>query len=124
YLIDLGSLESKIDFTRSQIQSAEELVSLRLDTSRNELLIANTALAILSCCFGMGAYVTGIFGMNLNNTKGIQRMPYLFEVVIILCSAAMGGLFFSLVGVFRRSGMFPARISLRKRDARKSEDRR
>ena len=29
---------------RSQIQSAEELVSLRLDTSRNELLIANTAL--------------------------------------------------------------------------------
>eukprot|EP00600_Ochromonadales_sp_CCMP1393_P000073 CAMPEP_0174982286 /NCGR_PEP_ID=MMETSP0004_2-20121128/16409_1 /TAXON_ID=420556 /ORGANISM="Ochromonas sp., Strain CCMP1393" /LENGTH=824 /DNA_ID=CAMNT_0016234221 /DNA_START=61 /DNA_END=2535 /DNA_ORIENTATION=+ len=110
YLIDLGALESKIDFTRSQIQSAEELVSLRLDTSRNELLIANTALAILGCCFGLGAYITGIFGMNLDNTDTIQNIPHLFESVIAVCSVCMLGLFFFIVFVFRRSGMFPYRF--------------
>lgn len=68
---------------KGQIQSAEELVcighsvlngsrhsiaaiyimvsqvSLRLDTSRNELLIANTALSILACSIAFSAYITG-----------------------------------------------------------------
>ena len=34
-------------------------VSLRLDTSRNELLIANTALSILACSIAFSAYITG-----------------------------------------------------------------
>jgi hypothetical protein len=35
-------------------------VSLRLDTSRNELLIANTALSIFACSIAFSAYITGV----------------------------------------------------------------
>ncbi len=69
YLIDFNSLASKVEYLRSQIQSAEESVSLRLDTSRNELLIINTGLAVAGCSIAFSAYLSGGFGMNLDNTE-------------------------------------------------------
>ena len=54
---------------------------LRLDTSRNELLVANTAIAVLGCCIGLGAYVSGIFGMNLDNTYTFQYIPVSYIAV-------------------------------------------
>jgi len=55
---------------------------LRLDTSRNELLVANTAIAVLGCCIGVGAYLSGIFGMNLDNTYNFQSI----QVQVLTCT--------------------------------------
>jgi len=92
---------------------------LRLDTSRNELLIANTVLAILACCFGLGAYVSGIFGMNLDNTGKLQETKGVFNIVIAASTGAMILLFLGMVVVFKRNGMFPRRLALLDKDAAK-----
>ena len=94
-------------------------MSLRLDTSRNELLIANTILAILACCFGLGAFVSGIFGMNLDNTGKLQQTKNVFYTVIAVSTACMVVMFFGFIVMFRRNGMFPAKISLLEKDALK-----
>lgn len=67
YLMDYNSIQSKLTLLRSQLQGAEALVSLRLDTSRNELLITNTVVSVVSCTFAIGGYVGALFGMNLTN---------------------------------------------------------
>lgn len=95
-------------------------LSLRLDTSRNELLITNTVLAVLACCFGLGAYVTGIFGMNLDNTGKLQRTPHVFGSVIVLSLFWMTCLFCGLIFIFRRTGVFPTKIVLSNYDMRKT----
>jgi len=92
---------------------------LRLDTSRNELLIANTVLAILGCCFGLGAYVSGIFGMNLDNTGKLQDTPNVFNIVIATSFGGMMLMFAMFVVYFRSNGMFPARIALQQKDEAK-----
>jgi len=92
-------------------------LSLRLNTSRNELLIANTVLAILACCFGLGAYVSGIFGMNLDNTGKLQETKGVFYTVIGTSTSAMCLLFLGMVLYFKNNGMFPRRLALRIKDA-------
>jgi Mg2+ and Co2+ transporter CorA len=55
--------------------------SLRLDISRNKVLVANIALSICSVNITFGAYITGIFGMNLDNTASIQPVQGVFATV-------------------------------------------
>jgi ABC-type branched-subunit amino acid transport system permease subunit len=74
---------------------------------------------VLACCFGLGAYVTGIFGMNLDNTGTLQSTPHVFNTVIAASSLGMVCLFATLVSLFRRKGVFPAKIKLNGRDAEK-----
>lgn len=63
YLVDYNYLESKLDYLKTQILTAEELVLLRLDNSRNQLLIADTVIAIVAMSIGFGSFVGSIFGM-------------------------------------------------------------
>lgn len=118
YLIDFNTLELKVGFIRSQIQSAEELVSLRLDTSRNELLIANTALAVLACGIGFGAYITGLFGMNLDNVNTIQDVTNSFPIVAGCSFASIFIVFGAILFYLQRSGMLPTRIQANKHKSR------
>lgn len=83
--MDYNLIQSKLEKLQIEIQSAEELVSLRLDTSRNELLIVNTQMAVLACCIGFAAFITGAFGMNLDNTIYLQYVPNLFYTICAVC---------------------------------------
>jgi hypothetical protein len=85
-------------------------VSLRLDTSRNELLIANTALAVLACSIGFGAYITGIFGMNLDNVDYIQPVKHVFAAVSVGSFALIILVFCAILFYLRWSGMLPLRL--------------
>ena len=76
-------------------------------------------LAILACCFGLGAFVTGIFGMNLDNTGKLQSTKNVFYIVIATSFGGMFMMFVGLITVFRHNGMFPAKIDLLKKDALK-----
>jgi hypothetical protein len=60
--IDILSLQTELNLLRSEIQSVEDSVYLRLDTSRNRLLIANTQIAALAAAIGMGAFIGSLFG--------------------------------------------------------------
>jgi hypothetical protein len=84
-------------------------VLLRLDTSRNELLVANTVLAILGCSIAFSAYITGIFGMNLNNTKSIQPVENVFQLVFAGTFALIFCIFFIMLGYVQK--MFPKRVN-------------
>jgi hypothetical protein len=84
-------------------------VSLRLDTSRNELLIANTALAILSCAIAFGAYLTGVFGMNLDNVTYIQPVKNSFAIITAGTFVVMIAVFLVIYGYLRTTGILPGK---------------
>ncbi len=47
-----------------EVKDTEELVSLQLDTQRNQILGVEMIITIVSTGFALGAFVVGIFGMN------------------------------------------------------------
>jgi len=79
YLNDYKSVEAKLEYLKAQMQSAEELVSLRLDTARNQLLVANTAFAVLACSIATGSYITGM----------CMRVSVCACVYVCVCSCVM-----------------------------------
>lgn len=86
---------------------------LRLDTSRNELLIANTSMAVLTCSIGFGAYISGIFGMNLDNTLTIQDISGLFLTVFGVTFGLMFGSFYLIIEYYTMTGVLPKKVSKR-----------
>jgi hypothetical protein len=88
-------------------------MSLKLDTSRNELLMANTTLTIATVAIGFSAYVTGVFGMNLDQTITIQGVYGVFEAVFTITFA----LIFVVTGLiwyyYKRTGVLPSTIKLK-----------
>jgi hypothetical protein len=81
YLMDYNTLESKLQFLKAQITNAEELMSFRLDTARNELLIVDMSLAIVMCTLAGGTYISSLFGMNLDS--GVEEAQYWFISVSV-----------------------------------------
>jgi len=105
YVLDFSSLEVKLQFLKTQMQNAEELVSLRLDTSRNRLLIADTTIAVVSCTVGIGAYFGQCFGMNF--VSDIYDEPGNFEAVISLISILIAIFSFITLYYLRVAGVLP-----------------
>ena len=67
YLDDYNTLLSQIGYISYELQNAEEVVMLRLDVSRNQLLIADTKLSVVSVSLAFGSFISSMFGMNLVN---------------------------------------------------------
>jgi len=111
YLNDYKSVEAKLEYLKAQMQSAEELVSLRLDTARNQLLVANTAFAVLACSIATGSYITGAFGMNLDNTLKLQYEPGVFNLVFILTAIGIFALFYAIILYLRFTGVLPTSVN-------------
>jgi magnesium transporter len=110
HLSDYSTGEIKLEYLKVQMQSAEELVSLRLDTARNQLMVANTTLQVLSIAIGIGAFVTGIFGMNLDNVYTLQEVSGLFhEVWAVTIFVIIVG-FFTSIWYLRYTGVLPLEL--------------
>ena len=90
---------------------------MRLDTSRNDLLIATTALEVLACSIAFGAYITGAFGMNLDNTLTIQDRKYSFMVVTVSSFVCIIVVFIIALQYLQRNGILPTRTALHKHNA-------
>jgi len=110
YLNDYKSIEAKLEYLKAQMQSAEELVSLRLDTARNQLLVANTAFAVLACSIASGSYVTGAFGMNLDNTMRLQSEPGVFNLVFVMTAVGIVIVFYVIIWYLRYTGILPTSV--------------
>ncbi len=72
---------------------------------------------MLACCFGLGAYIGGIFGMNLDNTHTIEHTTGGFYTVTAVATVGLIVLFVSMWVVLRSNGTFPRRMVLLEEDA-------
>jgi predicted DNA binding CopG/RHH family protein len=106
YLLDYNTLGTKLEFLRAQIQNTDELVSFRLDTFRNDLLIADVTLAIVMISLTVGTYVTNIVGMNLDNGIGDED-PLLFWLLSSGLVVMMVLIFWFLSSRYKLTGNVP-----------------
>ncbi len=99
------------------MQNAEQLMALKLDTARNQILVTNMSLQVASVLIAFGAYISGIFGMNLDNTITIQPVYGVFSIVWVstLAIIIVGNL--SIMYYYERSGVIPATIRIHNRIA-------
>jgi hypothetical protein len=80
---------SKADQLHRKVADTEELIRMRLDVSRNEMLRLEMLLTIGTFSCGLGAVIVGCFGMNL--TSRLEADPYAFYVVGGLLVAVCSG---------------------------------
>ena len=85
-LIDYRTVEKKTDVMVRKLEHLEESINMKLSTSCNELLFASTIMSVFGTVIGFGGYVTGAFGMNLDNTELIQTTPGWFAGI---CSSTL-----------------------------------
>jgi Mg2+ and Co2+ transporter CorA len=107
YLTDYNSLETKLVYLRTQMQNAEELVMLRLDTSRNQLLIVDNVISVVTAALAFGSFIGSIFGMNFDSN--IWRDPNGFRSVTII--TVIGMVIGTLVTIiyFQKTGIIPSK---------------
>ena len=102
FLIDCYSLQANVDELRGDIRNAEELIKLRLDIVRNRLLLANTIISLLGTNFACAAFLTGIFGMNLDN-QGLNLFTIVSSTIVVFLLVMIAGSLFYL----QKSGALP-----------------
>lgn len=111
FLTDFSSFSKEVEDLSMQINAAESLTLLRLDTSRNELLLVDTQLSVLAVCFGVGAFITGLFGMNLDNTNTLQNAPGGFKSVSVLCLVIIVVGYLAIMLYLRITGKLPTKVN-------------
>jgi len=106
YLTDYNSLETKLVYLKTQMQNAEELVMLRLDTSRNQLLIADNVISIVSCSLGFGSFIGAIFGMNFDSEIWSDRTAFSSVTVMTVIGMIVGAV--GTIIYFQKTGILPS----------------
>lgn len=114
YRGDLESLIDKLEMLSELVEHEESLFRLQLNYSQNEILILNTGLTILSCAIGLGAFLTGAFGMNLDNTVTLQEKKYSFPIVMFCSVLAMVLSFLVTFGYYQGKGVLPRIVGTEK----------
>ena len=83
---------------------------LKLDTSRNKLLITNTTLVVYLVSISFGAYLTGIFGMNLDQTVTMLPIFGLFETVFVTSFSLIIIVSSSILYYLKRKFILPSEL--------------
>ena len=78
-------------------------MALRLDSARNQLLQMDVVLSVVTMAAGLGAVVTGIFGMNLRS--GWEATPDAFVVTSAVVGGAIALFTVALYFFVRRRGL-------------------
>ena len=88
---DLDEIETEIKIFIDMIEDTDQFISAHLDSVRNEIIKLSLFIEIGGLIMGVGAVVSGIFGMNLKNT--LEEHPYAFILVCV-------GLVFVMLAMF------------------------
>ena len=115
YILDNETIQRKLELLVSHIDNEESLFRLQLNYSQNEILILNTILTILACSISFGGYLTGAFGMNLDNTETIQTKEHSFVYVFVATFCCIFMTFLISLLYFRRKGILPTFIGVQDR---------
>ena len=88
---DLDEIETEIKIFIDMIEDTDQFISAHLDAVRNEIIKMSLFIEIGGLTMGMGAVVSGLFGMNLTNA--LESNPYAFSLVCLGLVLTMLALF-------------------------------
>eukprot|EP01038_Epipyxis_sp_PR26KG_P010484 gene10484-14087_t len=108
YLLDFCGMISIIENIRLSIQNTEELISLRLETARNKLLITNSTLSLFNCSVAFAAYISGLFGMNLDNVILLMPIKHFFVSLFVVSFAFIFVSYYVAIRLLKRLDMLPS----------------
>lgn len=83
YLYDYTDLLFKMNSLNDKIEHEEEYTILKSSLLQNQYMFINMLISILTCVIGFCAYITGLFGMNLDNVIYLQPIHGFFNGVLI-----------------------------------------
>lgn len=83
YIYHFKRLSNKLDTCLVEIKHCEENVLSKTNYSRNNLMILNMIISILMIAISFCSYITGLFGMNLDNVKDLQPINGIFNGVVV-----------------------------------------
>lgn len=108
YIVELNALAGRVNHLLMLLTNAKATMQLRLQTIENELLLANTNFQLFLCCFSVGVYVSGVFGMNLNFSllDGLS-----FTTISVVSSVFMLSAFVISRYYLNAWGILPTRVS-------------
>eukprot|EP01041_Mallomonas_annulata_P002658 gene2658-5214_t len=109
YLLDYTSLEKKLEVLQSRIQNAEELVILRLDTTRNRLLTVDVSIAVITTVLAFGSYIGSMWGMNLKTNLEYKAGVFWWingcNFIAMLAAMVLSIWYFKCIGVLPMSAV-------------------
>jgi Mg2+ and Co2+ transporter CorA len=106
YLQQALSTTNALDSVKSQLNTTEELMNMKLDAVRNRLLYINTVTAFVTLIVTIGSFIGSIYGMNLYN--GLEDSPNTWNQVVF---GTLGGgalLFVLLMYSFVKAASVPS----------------
>ena len=83
-------------------------MSLRLDTSRNQLLVADTVLAVITLAISCGSFVGSLYGMNLINHQEDKQHTFAhvcYATIIFIVTLSI-----TIIGIFIHKGLIPSKM--------------
>jgi len=81
YLTEGFKILNQLQLLHKQVSRTEKDLSMNLDAMRNRLLYINTMISVASLMFGMGAFIGGMFGVNV--PFSLNSNPYAFRSIWI-----------------------------------------
>lgn len=75
----MAEVRRSISDLSDSVHTLESATGFMLDAVRNELLVYEIRINIITMGLGMGAFVASLYGMNLSN--GFESNPYAFYIV-------------------------------------------
>lgn len=110
HLVECQELENRVALILKKLENAEQSVLVRLNVSQNELLVANTVVTITACAVGFGGYISGLFGMNLDQTIYLQPQSGSFKTVVIASFTFIVGSVILTLFYLRLTGVLPSHM--------------
>lgn len=107
YLGDYTNLSFKMNVLNDKIEHEEEYAILKLNLIQNQLMLINIIVSILTCVIGFCAYITGLFGMNLDNVNYIQPIPGVFNYILIATIIFIPLSTFTVIFVLKQNDLIP-----------------
>jgi len=86
----MAEVRRSISDLSDSVHTLESATGFMLDAVRNELLAFEIKINIITMGLGLGAFIAGIYGMNLIN--GFEQSPIYFYVITGTSFCLMGGL--------------------------------
>jgi Mg2+ and Co2+ transporter CorA len=104
YLNEIEWISAEIEEMLDEIINTEEFIVLQLDILRNRILRFELNLSILSFVGTCGAFVTGLFGMNLLSHFETNKFSFYYVSLVAMFGCSL--LFFSLKQFAQREKLF------------------
>jgi Mg2+ and Co2+ transporter CorA len=80
-----------------------------MDVKRNLVIMADTTMAAAATAIGFGVYITGIFGMNLDQVLYLQPQKGSFVKVTMISLAVTAAIYLAVHYHLVRRGIVPSR---------------